>query len=304
MKEKTKRKLKELWTPEKRKRERLKNIGAGNPMFGKKRIDISFWNLQNLKNKSWEDRYGKKKASVLKEKARKRFKELIKDGKVGNRGELSGNWKGGISKLPYSFEFNNELKYAIRLRDSFECKICKRKEKNIPFPVHHIDYNKDNNSPENLITLCIKHHSKTNSKRSSWIEYFSRERKIKKEYVSWQEFNNYVMKIKEFLKEKTVTGIIPIIRGGITPGIILSHHLNVPIKNKPELPTDVIVDEIVDFGLTLKTYKRKYPNNLFVCIDLNKKHFKLKFKPDFYVREVDKFIVYPWENKETEGDKE
>ena len=212
------------------------------------------------------------------------------------KGELNGNWKGGTSKSPYSFEFNAELKYAIRLREEFKCQICKMKEKDIPFPVHHIDYNKDNNNPENLVCLCLSCHSKTNSKRSYWIEYFGRDRKIEKEYLSWSELEKLVFKILIFLRDKNVTGIVPIPRGGILPALILANYLKVEMKNKPDNKNDIIVDEIVDFGLTLKTYKKKFPDNLFVCIDINKRHFKLKnIKPDFYVREVNKFIVYPWE---------
>lgn len=37
---------------------------------------------------------------------------------------------------------------------------------------NHIDYNKKNCNPKNLITLCRKCHSKTNSNRDYWINYF------------------------------------------------------------------------------------------------------------------------------------
>lgn len=38
--------------------------------------------------------------------------------------------------------------------------------------VHHIDYNKFNCNPENLITLCKSCHVKTNHNRNYWINYF------------------------------------------------------------------------------------------------------------------------------------
>ncbi len=37
---------------------------------------------------------------------------------------------------------------------------------------------------------------------------------------------------------------------------------------------DVIVDEIVDFGMTFKHNKRKHPNNIFVACYLNRKNFR------------------------------
>ena len=37
-------------------------------------------------------------------------------------------------------------------------------------PFH--DYDKNNNKPENLISLCCSCHSKTNVKREYWIKYF------------------------------------------------------------------------------------------------------------------------------------
>jgi hypothetical protein len=48
------------------------------------------------------------------------------------------------------------------------CAICKEKGSD----VHHIDYNKENNDKENLITLCHSDHMKTNFNRDQWQEYF------------------------------------------------------------------------------------------------------------------------------------
>ena len=37
---------------------------------------------------------------------------------------------------------------------------------------NHIDYNKKNSNPNNLITLCSRCHSKTNFFNKKWIKYF------------------------------------------------------------------------------------------------------------------------------------
>lgn len=39
--------------------------------------------------------------------------------------------------------------------------------------VHHIDYNKLNCNPNNLITLCKSCHMKTNFNREYWLDYFN-----------------------------------------------------------------------------------------------------------------------------------
>ena len=86
------------------------------------------------------------------------------------KGEDHPNWLGGKSFEPYGLAFNKDLKNIIRTRDK-KCMVCGKlgKEK---LSVHHIDYNKHNNNPNNLISLCRSCHIKTNYKRENWLEYF------------------------------------------------------------------------------------------------------------------------------------
>jgi len=90
-------------------------------------------------------------------------------------GENHPNWQGGIGKLPYPYEFNKKLKELIRERDNYTCQICDIKEKVFyrKLDVHHIDYDKDNLDPRNLISLCQNCHSRTNFKREYWQKYFA-----------------------------------------------------------------------------------------------------------------------------------
>jgi len=71
-------------------------------------------------------------------------------------GENSPAWQGGIGRLPYPLEFNDELKAQIRERDNFTCQHCGKtqEEAGYTLPVHHIDHDKDNNDFTNLITVC------------------------------------------------------------------------------------------------------------------------------------------------------
>ena len=84
------------------------------------------------------------------------------------RGKNNHAWRGGISFEEYGKEFNNELRVYIRIRDKCQCQICSNIEDNKCHSVHHIDYDKKNNDPSNLITLCRKCHTKTNFNRESW----------------------------------------------------------------------------------------------------------------------------------------
>lgn len=118
-------------------------------------------------NKGNKNNLGK----VCSEETRRKISEAQK-------GEKSHNWKGGISYQPYPDEWTNSLKDSIRERDKYTCQECgiHQDELNGRFKkldIHHIDYNKDNLNPDNLITLCKSCHSKTNNNREYWIEYFN-----------------------------------------------------------------------------------------------------------------------------------
>ena len=98
-------------------------------------------------------------------------KSLIHSGSFKS-GKEHLNWQGGIAHLPYPYEFNKQLKSTIRKRDNYTCKICFKKQSLRTFVIHHIDYNKNNNNPKNLITLCRSCHAKTNFNRDAWIRFF------------------------------------------------------------------------------------------------------------------------------------
>lgn len=96
------------------------------------------------------------------------------------KGKNHPSWKGGISKKPYPFDFNKELKELIRQRDNYRCQLCGMPEcENIKkLCVHHIDYVKDNLKPDNLIALCISCNTIVNNNREKWIKYFQKGRRM------------------------------------------------------------------------------------------------------------------------------
>jgi len=95
----------------------------------------------------------------------------------GRRGKEAPNWKNGLSREPYPLEWRETLKRSIRQRDNHRCQLCGMPEcENIrKLDVHHIDYDKKNLNPNNLISLCNKCHTKTNYNREYWTEYFKGE---------------------------------------------------------------------------------------------------------------------------------
>lgn len=121
--------------------------------------------LSNHAKKRWKDPEYKKKMSDMSIEmwSEPSFKERMS-------GENSATWKGGISFEPYPPEFNNELKRRIRERDNYICGICGEKDAKW---VHHINYDKQDQTPTNLITLHNSCHTKTNYERESWEEFFT-----------------------------------------------------------------------------------------------------------------------------------
>lgn len=102
------------------------------------------------------------------------------------QGKKNHLWKGGISNLPYSFDFDKELKELIRRRDNHTCQLCSKiKESNgNELSVHHVDYDKQNCNPENLITLCRGCNSRVNFGRKIWTKFFKSKLKIHKRKIS------------------------------------------------------------------------------------------------------------------------
>jgi uncharacterized protein len=144
-------------------------------------------------------------------------------------------------------------------------------------------------------------------------------------YINWAEYGD----LADALAEKVRLGgvkfdvIIGIARGGIPVAMVVSDHLAVAIdfinvksytgiaeRKEPRILSTLtdeiaeknvlVVDDLVDQGDTMKTVcaflAQKKPKKLMTAV-LFKKPWT-KTGPDFYLDEVEHWIVFPWEHGE------
>lgn len=145
--------------------------------------------------------------------------------------------------------------------------------------------------------------------------------------VDWKEVEllcfELAMKIKESYKPDV---IIAIARGGLVPARILSDFLGIKeiltvgveyykaVEERKELPKltyslpngilgkrVLVVDDVADTGKSLDLVKRELGK--FMPRDLKFATLFYKpwcdFKPDFYAKETEKWVIFPWEKIET-----
>lgn len=165
--------------------------GKDNPYYGKHSYNFGKQASEEVKKKLSISHLGqklseksKKKISLANKGKKKppRSEEHRKKISEFNSGKRSHFWIDGRSKGNYQYpqDWKENLKESIRQRDNYICQECGTHQSELNFgqvkklDIHHIDYDKDNLDPINLISLCRRCHMKTNYNRSYWIEYFSK----------------------------------------------------------------------------------------------------------------------------------
>lgn len=89
-------------------------------------------------------------------------------------GANSSQWKGGISIEPYCDAWaDKEYKQSIKERDNNKCQNLLCWDNNLFLIVHHINYDKKNCKPNNLITLCNSCNARANSNRKYWAKFYN-----------------------------------------------------------------------------------------------------------------------------------
>ena len=111
-------------------------------------------------------------------------------------------------------------------------------------------------------------------------------------YFSWNEFDKSVDYIANQCKFWKLSGIYGVPRGGLCLAVALSHKLNIQLIEKP-LKYSLIVDDVFETGITLRSFRDIEGVNFFVLIS--------KKKPIWWntvnLSHKKEWIVFPWENK-------
>ncbi|MHA2239803.1 MAG: HNH endonuclease [Candidatus Hodarchaeales archaeon] len=91
----------------------------------------------------------------------------------------SKEWRGFVEEKRYP-GFSKRLKKYIKDRDNHECQACYCDLKGSNRArVHHIDGDKKNPDPENLVLVCVACHSLIHSKKEVTLEILEYRRKLK-----------------------------------------------------------------------------------------------------------------------------
>lgn len=129
---------------------------------------------QHRKGKELPEQWKRNISNSL--KGRKFSEEHLRKLRVASTAEKNYNWKGGISAEPYSIiwndsKFKNDLKFS---RDGGRCWgiNCSGACVDQRLFLHHIDYDKMNCHPMNLITVCNSCNVKANHNRGYWTNEY------------------------------------------------------------------------------------------------------------------------------------
>ena len=126
---------------------------------------------------------------------------------------------------------------------------------------------------------------------------------MKKEHLSWKQFDEGCKELAKQIKQSKFKPevIFTIPRGGLPIATRLGHLLNVKkiatdktdfLQVGRKIPNILFIDDVSDTGGTIL-------RNFIFSMKIATLHYKpcSRVKPDFYVWENDKWIVYPWEEK-------
>jgi hypoxanthine phosphoribosyltransferase len=115
------------------------------------------------------------------------------------------------------------------------------------------------------------------------------------------QFHNDILKLVSKIPENKYTEIYAIPRGGLSVGVYLSHYLDIPLRidddlkdlytKNPEKSNILIVDDLVDTGITLGKY-----DTIFDTAVVYYKPRSITI-PTYYTKKIpnERWIVFPYE---------
>ena len=100
------------------------------------------------------------KGKLAQKKADEKYKLSFK-GRITQGKSRMKHWLEYYGDMPVAEILQKRIEWfdireKILIRDNTECQVCGAS--NPRMVVHHVDRNANNNSEDNLITLCVKHH--------------------------------------------------------------------------------------------------------------------------------------------------
>lgn len=112
-----------------------------------------------------------------KKKTENHIKKISISNKKVDRSSMCGSgnpmWKGGVTYEPYCEQWRDrDYKESIKERDDYKCLNPECNKISNILNIHHIDYNKKNCHPFNLITLCVSCNAKANKDRWWHISWY------------------------------------------------------------------------------------------------------------------------------------
>ena len=147
-------------------------------------------------------------------------------------------------------------------------------------------------------------------------------------FLSWDDVQGLSEKVSDLVMDSGYTPdlLIAISRGGFDPARIMSDQLNIrklaslqiiyytglntkrdrpevlfPLNAQVEGLKVLVVDDVSDSGNSLIAVKKYVEDEGALEVRLATLHHKpwSKFEPDYYAEEVSKWIIYPWEPRES-----
>ena len=135
-----------------------------------------------------------------------------------------------------------------------------------------------------------------------------------KYFLSWKWVDEQLNEIGDRLEGVEVEFVSGIPRGGLIPGVMLSHWLNAgfePLEwqtrdgefqdrikangfNK-NLKGTIFVDDICDSALTIKQIKEIIPNSRWAVLH-QKANIDIDFTADRLYHDDKRWVIYPWED--------
>lgn len=114
--------------------------------------------------------------------------------------------------------------------------------------------------------------------------------------LSWEDYLALIKELSSKIPRDKYSGITGISRGGLIPGVILSHELGIPFCPLVIDPMMIlsgtgrlVVDDLVDSGATLSS-----------CLsDIAVLYRKptSEVEPTYWVEETDRWVVFPYEKE-------